>query len=80
MPQITFNFTDQNFARMQTAFSVGYQSKLTQEDGTEIDNPDTVAQFAKKQVKELILNYVRNYEAKQAKDTAVKNLNPITSE
>lgn len=70
IPSITI--PDTQIQRVIDAFAAefGYQSTITNADGTTSPNPVTKAQFAKQQLIAYIKQITRNYEANQAAATA----------
>ena len=69
---ITINIPDAIATRVVNgvAYQHGYADTIINEQGEEIDNPETKAVYAKRMVIQNIKNAVRAYEATQAAETA----------
>lgn len=76
MPTLEFSFTTTTANITRAIQGVAYQNKYQDEiddpdnPGEMIPNPETKAQFAKRMIKEYIINNVRAWEANQAADAA----------
>ena len=76
MAKITITIPDDKINAVTNAFCdmFGYQEKIQQEDGTEIDNPISKAQFAKGKINDYIKEVFINsrVNAIDAQKTAIR--------
>jgi hypothetical protein len=79
MAQITLQYPDAQAQRIVEAFSntYGWQAQITNPDGTTTNNPETKAQFTKRQIGNFIKQTVMAWEATKAasdaRDAAMQN-------
>ena len=81
--EITITIPDEIAARVVNgvAYQHGYADTIADENGDEIDNPETKAAYAKRMVIQNIKSAVRSYEAVQAAETARQSaINAVDSE
>lgn len=70
--QLTFNIPDDKYDRFIAAWSVNYQDQILDPDGSgTLPNPQTRAQFAKEQIRDMLHSQVRNYESTQVMDIGI---------
>lgn len=67
MANITLVIPNNKITDIVESFAVnyGYQAKITNEAGEEIDNPETKAQFAKRQILDFIKENYKVYKSRQ---------------
>jgi type II secretory pathway component GspD/PulD (secretin) len=72
--QFTIEIADQDVNRVLNAIAKNYNRPDTviDDNGNEVDNPETVAQFANRMVRKFLLENVQAYEVKEAKRSAAE--------
>lgn len=82
MAEFTIEIADADVNRVLNAMAKNYNRPDTviDDNGDEVDNPETVAQFANRMVRKFLLENVQAYEVKEAKRSAAEqakaNANP----
>jgi hypothetical protein len=76
MAQFTIEIADEDVSRVLGALAVNYKRPETiTVDGEEVDNPETIAQFGNRMVREFLAENVKAYEVRLAKQQAADALN-----
>jgi len=76
MAEFKIEIADADVGRVLTAVASNYnRPEKVIIDGQEVDNPETVAQFSNRIVRQFLAENVNAYEIKLAKEQAAANLN-----
>ena len=76
MAQFTIEIADEDVSRVLGALAVNYKRPETiTVDGEEVDNPETIAQFGNRMVRQFLAENVKAYEVRLAKKQATDALN-----
>jgi len=76
MAEFRIEIADADVNRVLTAVASNYKRpEKVIIDGQEVDNPETVAQFSNRIVRQFLAENVNAYEIKLAKEQAAANLN-----
>ena len=77
MAQFTIEIADEDVNRVLNAMAKNYNrpDTIIDDNGDEVDNPETVAQFANRIVRQFLAENVKAYEVKEAKRAAAAQAN-----
>jgi len=76
MAQFTIEIADEDVNRVLGALAANYKRPETiTVDGEEVDNPETIAQFGNRMVRQFLAENVKAYEVRLAKKQATDALN-----
>lgn len=78
MALFSIEIADQDVARVIESLCVNYKrpEKTKDENGNEIDNPESKPMFANRMVREFLGDHVKKYELDIAKQSLENSLNP----
>ncbi len=75
MAQFTIEISDSDVNRVLTAVAANYNRPLTiLVDGQEVDNPETIAQFSNRIVRQFLSENVTAYEVRVAREQALNSV------
>ena len=76
MAQFTIEIADEDVNRVLGALAANYKRPETiTVDGEQVDNPETIAQFGNRMVRQFLAENVKAYEVRLAKKQATDALN-----